>query len=89
MNEESILVYVKRVLGIQSDYNHFDPDVIYGVNAAFAVLTQLGVGPTAGFMISDDSAKWDDFVSDMARLSLIKEQDCCSTLHPVRHLWML
>ena len=72
MNEESILVYVKKLLGIQSDYNHFDPDIIYGINAAFAVLTQLGVGPESGFSISDDSTKWDEFVSDTTRLSLIK-----------------
>ena len=72
MNEESILIYVKKLLGIQDDYNHFDPDVIYGINAAFGVLTQLGVGPEEGFMISDDSAKWNDFVSDTVGLSLIK-----------------
>lgn len=79
MNEESILVYVKRLLGIQSDYNHFDPDVIYGINAAFAVLTQLGVGPKEGFSISDDSTKWNEFVEDTARLSLIKEYVCLRT----------
>lgn len=72
MNDESILDYVKKLLGIQKDYTHFDTDVIYGINAAFAVLTQLGVGPEEGFMINDDTAKWDDFVSDTARLSLIK-----------------
>ena len=71
-NEQSILDYVKKLLGIQKDYTHFDPDVIYGINAAFAVLTQLGVGPEEGFMINDDSAKWVDFVSDTFRLSLIK-----------------
>lgn len=71
-NEESILDYVKKLLGIQKDYTHFDPDVIYGINAAFGVLTQLGVGPEEGFMINDDSAKWIDFVSDTSRLSLIK-----------------
>lgn len=79
MNEESILVYVKKLLGIQKDYDHFDPDVIYGINAAFAVLTQLGVGPEEGFAISDDTAKWTDFVSDVARLSLIKEYVCLRT----------
>ena len=71
-NEESILDYVKKLLGIQKDYVHFDPDVIYGINAAFGVLTQLGVGPEEGFMISDNSSKWIDFVSDIPRLSLIK-----------------
>ena len=72
MNEESILVYVKKLLGIQSDYNHFDPDIIYGINAAFAVLTQLNVGPAEGFSISDDSATWNEFLTDTARISLVK-----------------
>lgn len=71
-NEESILDYVKKMLGIQKDYTHFDPDVIYGINAAFAVLTQLGVGPEEGFMINDDTTVWNEFVSDTFRLSLIK-----------------
>lgn len=79
MNEESILVYVKKLLGIQSDYNHFDPDIIYGINAAFAILTQLGVGPEDGFSISDDSTIWNEFVSDTTRLSLIKEYVCLKT----------
>lgn len=79
MNEESILVYVKKLLGIQSDYDHFDPDIIYGINAAFAVLTQLGVGPEEGFAISDDSTTWNEFVSDTSRLSLIKEYVCLKT----------
>ena len=72
MNEESILVYVKKLLGIQSDYNHFDPDIIYGINAAFAVLTQLNVGPAEGPSISDDSATWNEFLRDTARISLAK-----------------
>lgn len=78
-NEESILEYVKKLLGIQKDCTHFDPDIIYGINAAFAVLTQLGVGPEEGFMVSDYTAKWTDFVSDTARLSLIKEYVCLKT----------
>ena len=79
MNEESILVYVKKLLGIQSDYSHFDPDIIYGINAAFAVLTQLNVGPEEGFSISNDSTKWNEFIQDNARLSLVKEYVCLKT----------
>lgn len=72
MNEESILVYVKKLLGIQNDYTHFDPDIIYGINAAFSILTQLGVGPESGFSISDDSKTWNEFISDKLQLSMIK-----------------
>lgn len=78
-NEESILDYVKKLLGIQKDYTHFDPDVIYGINAAFAVLTQVGVGPKEGFAISDDSAVWNDFLTDTMRIALVKEYVCLKT----------
>ena len=79
MNDESILDYVKKLLGIQKDYTHFDPDVIYGINAAFGILNQLGIGPAEGFIISDDTSKWTDFISDGPQLSLVKEYVCLKT----------
>lgn len=41
------------------------------INSAFSVLTQLGVGPEAGFYIEDSEAVWSDFVND-SRLEMIK-----------------
>lgn len=69
---DSILTSVKKDLGIAEEYTHFDPDVIMGINTAFSILTQLGVGPVSGFSISDSSAVWSDFVSDMSKLELVK-----------------
>lgn len=68
----SILDSVKKDLGIEVQYDHFDPDVIMGINSAFSILTQLGVGPNEGFMITDRSALWTDFVSDNVRLEFVK-----------------
>ena len=42
---ESILTSIKKLLGIAEEYEHFDVDIIMHINAAFSVLTQLGVGP--------------------------------------------
>ena len=59
---DSILTSIKKMLGIEEDYQHFDPELIIFINAAFGVLFQLGVGPTdKPFTISDDGAEWDDF----------------------------
>lgn len=69
---ESILTSVKKMLGIDEAYEHFDPDIIIHVNSVFAVLTQLGVGPSTGFSISDNSALWSDYISDETRLSAVK-----------------
>lgn len=60
---ESILTSIKKLLGIAEDYEHFDVDIIMCINSAFSTLSQLGVGPVNGFLISDKSSKWDDFAS--------------------------
>ena len=69
---DSILTSIKKLLGITEDYEHFDQDVIMHINSAFSVLTQLGVGPEAGFFIEDSDAIWSDFVSDTSKLEFIK-----------------
>ena len=68
---ESILVSVKKLLGIVEEYTHFDEDVILQINSAFSTLNQLGVGPEEGFSIVDSSAVWSDFIND-DRLNFIK-----------------
>jgi hypothetical protein len=62
--EQSILKSTKKILGIAEDYTVFDLDIITHINTAFSTLTQLGVGPTNGFMIEDDTAVWSDFITD-------------------------
>lgn len=59
---ESILLSIKKLLGIEGEYTHFDPDVIIHINSAFFILSQLGVGPPGGFRIKDETVTWDDFI---------------------------
>ena len=68
---QSILVSIKKLLGIAEDYNHFDEDIILQINSAFSTLTQLGVGPVEGFSIEGSSAVWSDFITD-DRLNFVK-----------------
>lgn len=68
----SILTSVKQALNLQADYTPFDQDVIVYINAAFSTLNQLGLGPAEGFMITDTSATWDDFISDDPRYNAVK-----------------
>ena len=67
----SILTSIKKLLGISSDYTHFDDDIIMQINSAFSTLTQLGVGPVEGFEIQDASSTWDEFIDD-PRLNFAK-----------------
>ena len=49
----------------------FDVDLIMHINSVFSILKQLGVGPTSGFTIQDDTAKWSDFTTNL-NLDMIK-----------------
>lgn len=62
MGDESILDTTKRLCGIDPADDSYDLDFIAHINSVFFVFTQLGVGPSAGFMILDNSAKWSDFM---------------------------
>ena len=70
---ESILTSIKKLLGIAEEYEHFDNDIIMHINSVFMILTQLGVGPSKGFMITDSYAYWDDFLpEDSEKLQAVK-----------------
>lgn len=69
---ESILNTIKQMVGVEQNYDAFDMDLVVDINSAFYSLRQLGVGPTEGFTISDDVAKWNDFVEDKSLLGLVK-----------------
>ena len=58
--ETSILTSTKKILGIGDNYTSFDLDIITHINAALAIVNQLGVIPDPGIMIEDDSKKWGD-----------------------------
>lgn len=69
---ESILTSIKKLLGITEEYEQFDPDIIMHINSVFMILTQMGVGPSKGFRISDKTAVWSDYMSDGQNLDSVK-----------------
>ena len=68
----SILTTIKKLLGIAEEYEHFDSDIIIHINSVFMILTQLGVGPSEGFMIEDEQAVWTDFIPDQTKCEAVK-----------------
>ncbi len=69
---ESILINIKKLLGLPEEYTTYDTDVILCINSVFSILYQLGVGPDSGFKINDDSAEWSDFIGDTNKLEDVK-----------------
>jgi hypothetical protein len=70
--EPSILSSVKKLLGIEKEYTHFDEEIILHINSAMLTLNQLAVGPTKGFRIEDDTALLEDFIGDREDLEAIR-----------------
>ena len=61
---DSILTSTKKLSGVSESCPHFDDQIVAYINSVFLVLKQLGVGPTEGFVITDESMIWSDFLPD-------------------------
>lgn len=70
--ENSILLSIKKLIGIDSEYDVFDQDLIIHINTVLAILNQIGIGPENGFSITDDSSTWSDFIGNDTRLESVK-----------------
>lgn len=69
--EDSILITVKKILGVPENYDAFDLDIITHINSTFSILSQLGVGPDSNFYIEDSTSTWDEFFTE-SDLNLIR-----------------
>ena len=70
---ESILLSIKKLIGIPTDYKVFDKDLILLINSEFSTLHQLGVGTGNAFKIEDESSVWSDFSGDKDYIESVKE----------------
>lgn len=69
---DSILNTIKKMLGIESDYDVFDVDIITNINSVFMTLNSLGVGPKEGFSISGADETWGQFTGDTKKLNAVQ-----------------
>lgn len=77
--DDSILTSVKKALGIPSDYDYFDLDILLHLNTVMSILNQLGVGPEEGFIVEDDSTIWSDLFDgdiDTNKMMYVKSYVC-------------
>lgn len=69
---DSILQTIKKLVGMDENYNAFDLDLMIGINSSFSILNQLGVGPEKAFSITGPNETWKDFFSDSDTIALVK-----------------
>ena len=71
--KDSILLSVKKLVGVGSDNQDFDTDIITHINSVLAILQQLGIGPENGYFIVDETATWTDYLgSYFAQINMVK-----------------
>lgn len=71
-NTDSILLSIKKLLGLVEDDQAFDADIIIHINSVFMILQQLGIGPVDGFKIESQEETWDQFIQDDKLLEDVK-----------------
>ena len=71
--EDSILLSVKKILGLGEDNSDFDSDIILHINSVLSILQQLSIGPNNGYYIDGPTQTWDDYLGDdYAHLNMVK-----------------
>ena len=70
INTDSILISVKKLLGLDQDYHAFDVDLIMHINSVFFIMAQMGIGPT--FSIYDESDSWSSYLEGRMDLEAVK-----------------
>lgn len=73
MIDDSILNSVKRDLaGLMPEDDSFDGTLINDINSVFVILWEMGVGPAAGFRITDKTSTWTDYIEESPVLNMIR-----------------
>ena len=53
--DDSILLSIKKMLGMEPEFTQFDPDIILHINTIIQVLYQIGLDIPDGFTVIDQS----------------------------------
>lgn len=61
---DSILSSIKKLLGLDVEDTSFDIDVMMAINTIIPVLSQMGVGPSNGFIVTSSLNTWNDYITD-------------------------
>ena len=72
MNLDSILITIKKLIGIDTECEDFDSDIIIYINSAIMTLRQIGIGPQSGFSIKDSTTTWGEYIADIDLYESVK-----------------
>ncbi len=61
---DSILYSIKKLIGLEADYDAFDASIIIFINGAFSTLQQMGIGPLTPYRIQNIANVWSEWSDD-------------------------
>lgn len=61
---DSILYSIKKLIGLEADYDAFDASIIIFINGAFSTLQQMGIGPLTPYRIQNITNVWSEWSDD-------------------------
>ena len=70
--DESILDSIKLILGVDTEYDAFDSEILMAINSSFMSLTQLGLGPAEGFKVPNKATTWADILGTRQDLESVR-----------------
>lgn len=71
MNEK-VLDTVRKMIGFDKSYTHFDLDLLININSFFSILHDLGVGPDEGFLVTADT-RWTEYNINPGYLAMVQQ----------------
>ena len=69
----SVLNTTKKLLGLDADDDSFNSDICIGINSAILTLGQLGLEGNEGFIVTDDTQEWSDYLNDNKLLPMVQQ----------------
>lgn len=70
---DSILNSIKDMIGgLDPEDDSYDIPIIAHINSAFSVLTDRGVGPEEGFLITGPDEVWSDYIQTSKKMEMVK-----------------
>lgn len=71
-DELSILNSIKKLLGIDPEYDVYDDEITIHINSVFSILHQIGASPTEGFMLVTGDEVWSQFLQNAQHVQMVK-----------------
>lgn len=71
--KNSILLSVKKSLGITEEEKGFDDELIIHINSILSTLNQIGIGPIKGLRITGSAESWEDLTEGRTDMEFVKD----------------